>query len=217
MAGGKLLSISDCSHRMKRSCIRLFVSVLIFLSVLWASDQPSVEEYRIYSSVLEKLYVGQETKLVVISDQTSVDMLRLDSWDFLNKSIQSRRKETGIWSTAALAKMSPAAFEDFKARNKDTSNIQHASISLSVKNVTIDQATLLTKNESEYWESFYRKFPDSPGLIYVSRVGFDRTAKQALVYVGRTCGFLCGDGYLVLLEEEHGKWTIKGKYLCWVS
>ena len=202
---------------MKRPSILIFVSILLFLPAVWASDPPSVEEYGIYSTVIEKLYIGQNTKLVVISDKTSVDMLRSDSWGFLRKSIQERRKETGIWSTAALAKMSPAVFEDFKARNNDNSSIHNAAILLSVKNVTVDQATLSTQNKSEYWDSFYRRFPDSPGLIHVSRVGFDREAKQALVYIGRTCGFLCGDGYLVLLVSEHGKWTIEGKYMCWVS
>ena len=126
---------------MKRPSIRLFVSILLFLPALWASDRPTMEEYGIYSTVIEKLYVGQKTNLVVISDQTSVDMLRSDSWGFLTESIQKRSKETGMWSTAALAKLSPATFEDFKARNNETSNIQNA-IFLSVKNVTVDQATL---------------------------------------------------------------------------
>lgn len=209
---------------MKNNCLRVVTFIVLFIPFLYAkellvSDQPTSEEYGIYSIVVQQVYVWPETKLVVIGHQTTVDMLSLDSWHLFSESLEQRRsrKETGIWSAAGLADMTAAVFADFKTRNAENSSLRSEAILLSVKNVLIDPGTLSAGKNGDYWEHFYKRFPDSPGLIRLSRVGFDRKAKQALVYVGRGCGFLCGDGYLVLLAEHSGTWTIVGKYLCWVS
>jgi|SRR5215475_84443 len=50
----------------------------------------------------------------------------------------------------------------------------------------------------------------NPREIVFSRVGFDRTNKQALVCVGRICGPL---GYLILLTESREAWKVDDKYL----
>ncbi len=189
---------------------------------LAANDETSKDEYKIYSVVLEQLHVSPSVKQVVIGDKTTVVLLSdTEVWSDLPKVIELNKKgnrsQKGIWSSEALEKITPAVWSDFKSRNGSTAAVDVPDIRLSVKTVSVDQAALVTDNKSDYWGSFYTKFPDSPGLIMVSQVGFDHKTKQALVYVYRTCGWLCGDGYLVLLSGSHGGWTIVGKYLCWVS
>ena len=56
------------------------------------------------------------------------------------------------------------------------------------------------------WEAFYAKYPGSPGVITVSRVGLSRDKNLALFYVGLACGELCGHGRLHVLKKEGDVW-----------
>ncbi len=47
-----------------------------------------------------------------------------------------------------------------------------------------------------------KRYPNSQGTMTLSRVGFNRNIKQALVYVGNQEGFLAGAGYYVLLVKK---------------
>jgi hypothetical protein len=73
-------------------------------------------------------------------------------------------------------------------------------------------ATLVTAKELDAifvagnWNAFYAKYPGSPGLITVSRVGLDREKTLALFYVGLNCGGLCGHGQLHVLKKEGDVW-----------
>jgi hypothetical protein len=56
------------------------------------------------------------------------------------------------------------------------------------------------------WKDFAAKYPSATGFTIVSAIGFDASHRQALVYVGNSCGMLCGTGYVVLLEKKKDKW-----------
>jgi hypothetical protein len=67
------------------------------------------------------------------------------------------------------------------------------------------------------WNEFYTGYPDSQGIMTISRVGFNREQDQALVYVGNQSDGKAGAGYCVLLTKENGVWTVQGKVMIWVS
>ena len=71
--------------------------------------------------------------------------------------------------------------------------------------------------QADGWRAFYAKYPGSVGYVSLSRVGFNNEADQALVYVGHTCGGLCGTGKLVLLQKQNGLWGITKELLLWIS
>ena len=56
------------------------------------------------------------------------------------------------------------------------------------------------------WKDFTAKYPNAAGFSIVSSIAFDASHRQALVYVGNSCGMLCGTGYVVLLEKKKDKW-----------
>jgi hypothetical protein len=56
------------------------------------------------------------------------------------------------------------------------------------------------------WAAFYKRYPDSGGVMIVSAVGFDVSRKRAMVYMAHSCGLLCGGGMHHLLEKADGAW-----------
>jgi hypothetical protein len=50
-----------------------------------------------------------------------------------------------------------------------------------------------------------------------SRVGFNDTVDQALVYVADVAGPLAGSGFYHLMEKKHGQWTIQQSIMVWIS
>ncbi|MCY7378167.1 MAG: hypothetical protein LH467_02370 [Gemmatimonadaceae bacterium] len=61
---------------------------------------------------------------------------------------------------------------------------------------------------TSYWSAFYQRFPGSPGLIEMSRVGFGRDGSSALVLVEYGCGGRCGGTIYVLLARQAGRWRV---------
>jgi hypothetical protein len=67
------------------------------------------------------------------------------------------------------------------------------------------------------WEEFYQLYPKSQGIMSLSRIGFNPSKTQAIVYVGNECGGLCGIGDFFLLRKESGKWRIQTQLNAWIS
>lgn len=59
----------------------------------------------------------------------------------------------------------------------------------------------------EGWSKFYKRYPNSPGIIEFSAVGFNRKRTKALVYVVRQCGGLCGTGGYKFLVKRDDEWV----------
>jgi hypothetical protein len=67
------------------------------------------------------------------------------------------------------------------------------------------------------WSTFFERYPDSGGYVTFSRVGFNGGGTQALVYVARRCGGLCGRGGYVFLEKKGGVWQTQRTLHPWIS
>ena len=70
------------------------------------------------------------------------------------------------------------------------------------------------------WPEYYRQYPESGGLIEFSAVGFNVDKTIAVVYMGHSCGDLCGSGTFHVLEKRDGKWKPlewKGISCAWAS
>ncbi len=84
----------------------------------------------------------------------------------------------------------------------------------------ISSAELTSTFEQGGWERFYAKYPDSGGLIELSAVGFNADKTVAVVYMGHSCGLLCGGGEFHVLQKRDGKWlplSWRGMSCSWVS
>jgi hypothetical protein len=67
------------------------------------------------------------------------------------------------------------------------------------------------------WDEFYQRYPNSPGTITLSRVGFNASMNHALVYIGIQSYWRAGSGHFVVLEKENETWSVQGKILIWIS
>ena len=75
-----------------------------------------------------------------------------------------------------------------------------------------------TKRPWDNWEEYYAQCPNSTGIQYFSRVGFNSKMDQALVEDGFNFPYmLAGRGYLVLLEKRNGSWSFINGTRTWVS
>jgi len=88
---------------------------------------------------------------------------------------------------------------------------------LACSALPMTQRTARNIFKSGSWNEFYKRHPNSEGVIVLSRVGFNAGMNQALLYIDHTCGGLCGTGHYVLLEKSHGAWRVVKREMVWVS
>jgi hypothetical protein len=56
------------------------------------------------------------------------------------------------------------------------------------------------------WDRFYAAYPGSPGIITISRVGFNQRHDIAVVYLGCQRHWLSGNGGINVFRKKNGKW-----------
>jgi hypothetical protein len=67
------------------------------------------------------------------------------------------------------------------------------------------------------WRAFNARHPGSSGYFQVSAVGYDRGGTRAVLYVGHSCGSLCGTGSIVTLARAGNGWRIVESRMLWIS
>lgn len=166
---------------------------------------PEAERYNVYSAVLKETFVDESTKLLVIEDKTADDFTADNEkhWEYLK---------------AGLAPISQSTIDDFKSRNAQSFSLED-KFTLTIKTKLISKAEVdkLFGPGGGWWEAFYKSYPNSPGLITFSNVGFNSDGSQALLYIGHSCGGLCGTGHYVLLTKNNGAWKVEKKVMTWIS
>lgn len=191
--------------------MRLFPSLaFVLLSAACVSVGPAVPatpapdpEELVWAAVL-RTFVTDSTAQVVVADSTLAFASELKYATELPRRLPGIGPE--LLPSFAEANASRRALPGFPA--------------LSVPVVRVGEAGLARfrtgGSPDTYWEAFYAAYPDSPGLIRLSRVGFDPERQQALVFVSHVCGGRCGRGVYLLLSDASGSWEVIGKSGEWV-
>jgi hypothetical protein len=68
--------------------------------------------------------------------------------------------------------------------------------------------TVFQAGPSLGWQEFYNEYPQTPGLITLSRVGFSSDGATAIVYYGIQSGGLNGQGRFVVLKLLGDGWQV---------
>lgn len=87
-----------------------------------------------------------------------------------------------------------------------------------VSEASIDD--LFDKGVDGGWKAFYKKYPGTGGFMTMSAVGYNADRTLAIVYVGNSCGGLCGAGSYRVLRKTDGKWAEirwNGMICTWLS
>jgi hypothetical protein len=169
-----------------------------------APEQVDVEEQAVYAFLLPKMYTFTE---FVIMDTTATDPGGVDNTartlDFVLQNMHN---------------VAPETLDSFRTRN-DVAHPIRPDMNLSDPYTLLSQAVknqIFDQNQSG-WEEFYNRYPQAPGITTLSRVGFNATFDQALVYIGTQSNWLAGAGYYVLLKKVAGGWSIDQQVMTWVS
>jgi hypothetical protein len=150
----------------------------------------SGEERAIYQALLTDSTVYGATLIVLVDSTESFDLSM--HLVHLKSNMPSLLDETA---------------QNFMAVNRE---------SISLKGLSIDGLTcvLVRREESYAWE---RNWPEAGGAVSLSRVGFDRSGTQALVYYSVFWAPLAAVGSVALLEAKDGTWHIRSNVLVWIS
>ena len=192
------------------------LSCSLFTDGLKATSQPEATsdldrekaEYEVYSALIEGKFSMEALQQVVIKDQTDIFSTlgeSQDTQDRLRKELPGLKKET---------------LEDFVTRSAENIPLKAESFDLSkpVKLLSESEVnSFFNSTDTNGWDSFYTQYPDSQGLLTLSRVGFDKNQEQALVYYGNMSHWLAGAGFYVLLVKTNGEWQIKKETMAWIS
>src|SRR5262249_14309494 len=179
------------------------------------------EDYLIYSAAIKEMCLrdggmsgtrngvaGQPVQLVVIQDHTIG----------LTRELEEIDNRIGDW--LARGTVDRSAVEAFKKGATNSTKLdQRFTLPVKYSLVTEEGLKSVFKSSGlgKEWKAFYKQYPDSPGYIWVSRPGLSSKHDQALLYMARVCGTLCGSGYYVVLSKTGGEWTVKQKDMIWIS
>jgi hypothetical protein len=169
-----------------------------------SANQIDVEEQAVYAALLKQMYSASS---FVIMDITTTDPGGVEN-----------TTRTLDYVLQNLHDVAPETVDSFRVRNDAADSIR-PDMNLGVEYVLLSQAEknqIFGQNQSG-WEIFYNRFPNTPGITTLSRVGFNAALDQALVYLGTQSDWLAGAGDYLLLKKANGVWTIDQKVMTWIS
>jgi hypothetical protein len=172
---------------------------------------PSADNAAIYSAAFNKLILKgrDDRRQIVLLSRTSTayppGMAAFTAFE------RQERKEL-LDAAATATKI------DFDAKAKLMCDLTaNAALSAAVVLVSLNERDEIFSKDSGLWKDFTKKYPNAAGFTIVSAIGFNPPHNQALVYVGNSCGLLCGDGYVVLLEKKKEKWIATKTAKIWTA
>jgi hypothetical protein len=182
---------------------RFVLALLILLTApLCLQAQPAEsaererEEYAVYSVMIPEIYHNLEGGIMLIANPT---------WRYAH---EISRKEFQFFYPAPI--VSQETLDDFLQRNK-TDRWLTRKFQLDFAYIlanSIDIKRLIGDSPLSDWKDFFKEYPASHGFFRGSRVGFNQSMDQALVYGGWSCPGLCGQWEFSLLIKRDGVWKV---------
>lgn len=177
-----------------------------------ATPALSEDEIAVYTTLFANLFEAGPGRPIVLEDRTSIGL------------------PPGMWATTSvqgtdtqkfLAKLMPETRADYQAKMKQSMRLpQNCTLApeCKVADVVMLTAIVVTKSKNDKgWKNFFAKYPNSAGILLVSRIGFNRDHTEAIVYAGKSCGTLCGEGYYVRLVKIGEHWTVADQTTIWIA
>jgi hypothetical protein len=201
------VALNFCDHALAALADKTFtVTDEIERVPLRESVESELEEYEVYSALMDRSNDGRSAKLVVINEQTSVH-----AFNGLDELLKEARQN--------VPEIEDQTLDDFQAKNRQPHRLKN------LFRLHAEKISLASQQEIEsyfgegggWWRDFYARYPQADGFWTLSRIGFNADRTQALAYFGHSCGDLCGNGGLLFLGKEHGTWKVKGGAGFWIS
>ena len=160
------------------------------------------EEQAVYASFLKG-----NSETIVFQEDTSTGWL---------PSSEDELKQRMDYIASGLPNASNETLDNFFQRNRQSTQLApDMQLGIHYILVSADEFSAVMDRPNG-WDAFYKKYSPS-GYMQFSRVGFNNTLDQAIIYVGVIPGAMMGSGNYYLLEKKDGQWIIKEQVLAWVS
>jgi len=186
-------------------CSVLLLPAMMACSLFSRSVAPSQEEIEKEEQAVYSFFVGDGRAPVLILENTATDISQTDpqqTIDYIKDGLPSLSKET---------------LDHFMERNKESGPLS-PDMDLGVEYILLTPEELSEVTRQPNWhEVMAERYNGSAGYTAFSRVGFNRSLDQAVVYVGQMAGPLMGAGFYYLLEKEFGQWKLKEEIMVWIS
>jgi hypothetical protein len=168
------------------------------------TSTPLDDEYAVYAALIEDRYLKEGVDLIVIRDQTTVFPLGPDvTYEQVSQSVPA---------------LEEATYDDFLAVNEEPVPLDPSlDLGFDYTLVSLQDLEEFLGGGAWSYDAFYRRFPNSQGLMELSRVGFNSDHTQALVYVANQHALLGGEGYYLLLGKQDGAWQVDFELPLWIS
>jgi hypothetical protein len=158
------------------------------------------EEQAVYAS-----FFVHATGTVVLLRDTSTTISNGDTEEYVQ----------GIASE--LPGLSDETLASFVDRNSTPGQLS-PNMNIGVDYVLLSPDKLAQITSQPNWgEVLNEMYPNSGGYKIFSRVGFNSTLDQAMLYVGHVAGPMMGGGFYYLMEKKDGRWSIIKEYMVWIS
>lgn len=172
-----------------------------------------IESRDVYSAILQQAFIRHRYRTVVIVT-TSADCLLID----VNPNTDASPTVEQLYARErTVMPVQLDAVADYAHKNETQGELSLKDLGIPNELISPEQVAELFEKGGGGWDTFYKRYPGSLGLVSFSKVGFNARRDQAFVYVAKTCHWLCGDGEYILLNKEHGQWTVKVVQEIWES
>ena len=173
-----------------------------------SSDRDSVD-MAVYKAVLDSMFTPRaESRFYRIAITDSTEVYKREN----NPAV--------IASLLQVPGVDSAAARDFAGRSYQAHSLKGISkLRLRMPVLLLDPNALISLPRQEpyrYWKEFYERFPGTSGLISLSAIGYNADGNLGVLMVDVGCGGLCGNGYIVVVKRENGRWhpaTIQGTWI----
>jgi hypothetical protein len=156
------------------------------------------EEQAVYAFFLSKgpVLILQNTAVGTFDDDPKA------ARDFIRSGLENASSET---------------LSSFIERNAQSSQLA-PDMQIGVEYTLLSEKELSTFTKQPNWgDLLAEKYPGTHGYTVFSRVGFNKSLTQAVVYVGNVGGPMMGSGSYFLLEKQNGEWLLMDEVMAWIS
>lgn len=169
---------------------------------------PDVEQ-TILSAVLRQSYRTSMNTNGTFVIKNTTDLMDL-SWDANSSDFFRLLREAAKSKDEALRD----AVEDLIRKNQTSTTIR-VSHAILPRVTLIDGAAILRMNAGDPqrrfpdWRIFYQQYPNSGGLITISRAGISASGKVAIIYMAKQEQDVSGSGRLWILRKVKTDWVLQ--------
>ncbi len=164
-------------------------------------------DYAVYKALIEAMYTDPKVAMVVVRDHT---------FSSLNPAVSNDKAFEGIQQ--ALPEVDQAMRDSYLTRNAQSALLEDR-FNLKFPVTLLNQADFdsFFGTNGKGWDNFYFQYPNSQGVLGLSRVGFNAQGDKALVCASTQTYTMAGAGYAVVLSLENGLWKVVNQVMLWTS